>query len=178
MNRIPVPSMRCEGPGFFLQQFVPTQFELLLIARYWYHEELQISFDWFTRGDRHNSETAARIFVSRRLQRIERILGEPPLREAKVAVESEFAEKIDSRLWNTFVRFHESSPRDQNPETLLPVNIRPKRAARVTHDAYGLGPLGASFLLIGSVDEVNGQGAVEVPEFVPTRFELKIVAEH
>ena len=58
------------------------------------------------------------------------------------------------------------------------MNIRPKRAARVTHDAYGLGPLGASFLLIGSVDEVNGQGAVEVPEFVPTRFELKIVAEH
>jgi hypothetical protein len=38
----------------------------------------------------------------------------------------------------------------------------------VNADNEGLEPLGP----IGQVDEVNGAGAVEVPEFVPTRHEL------
>jgi hypothetical protein len=41
-----------------------------------------------------------------------------------------------------------------------------------------LGPIGGEGLLIGGVDEVNGAGATEIPEFVPTRHELVQLAKY
>ena len=39
-------------------------------------------------------------------------------------------------------------------------------------DSKDLGPLAAGPFQIGAVDEVNGEGGVEAPDFAPTRHEL------
>lgn len=41
-----------------------------------------------------------------------------------------------------------------------------------------LGPVGGESILIGCIDEVNGAGAKEIPEFVPTYHELVQLAKH
>jgi hypothetical protein len=45
-------------------------------------------------------------------------------------------------------------------------------------DNAGLGPRNAGGVLIGCVEDVNGNGAREVPEFVPTRAELLELVKH
>lgn len=45
-------------------------------------------------------------------------------------------------------------------------------------DNEWLGPLTTGRFVIGSVDQVNGRGAEEVPNFVPTRYELVQLAKH
>jgi len=47
-----------------------------------------------------------------------------------------------------------------------------------TTDADGLEPMKAGALCIGFVDEVNGPGAVEMPGFAPTRYELLQLVKH
>jgi hypothetical protein len=48
----------------------------------------------------------------------------------------------------------------------------------LTPDSDYLGAFGCGSLVIGWVPEVNGEGAVEAKEFVPTRHELSIIARH
>jgi hypothetical protein len=45
----------------------------------------------------------------------------------------------------------------------------------LTEDSLGLEPMGG---FIGRVDQVNGPGAKQVPEFVSTRYELLVLAKH
>jgi hypothetical protein len=45
-------------------------------------------------------------------------------------------------------------------------------APRLTDDSRGLGPMCAGSLVIGHVDQIVGEGGVELPGFVPTKNEL------
>jgi hypothetical protein len=47
----------------------------------------------------------------------------------------------------------------------------------LTPDSEGFGPIGG-LIGIGIVPEVNGEGALEATEFVPTRHELSIIARY
>lgn len=46
------------------------------------------------------------------------------------------------------------------------------RTRQFSADSAGLQPLVGAGCIIGAADEVNGQGALEAPQFVPTRHEL------
>ena len=52
------------------------------------------------------------------------------------------------------------------------MNNKEKIVVTVNKDNESLHAWGNERFLVGYVDEVNGAGAVEVPDFVPTRHEL------
>ena len=56
------------------------------------------------------------------------------------------------------------------PPRMPPVTLPP--------DSEGLGAFVGDNHVVGAVDEVNGEGALEVNEFVPTRHELSILARY
>jgi hypothetical protein len=49
---------------------------------------------------------------------------------------------------------------------------------KLSEDARGLGPMDAGSIVIGQVDEIVGEGGVEVPGCVVTKYELLKIAEH
>jgi hypothetical protein len=53
-------------------------------------------------------------------------------------------------------------------------NVADKTKQQLSEDARGLGPTQAGPFAIGLVDEIVGEGGVEVPEFVATKYELLV----
>lgn len=80
--------------------FIPTQHELLQIAKYWYRREVELQWWFFTTGNADSSEGVWRI------PQIASLVGEEDLRKAIDEVYIEFRDQDYSnmRLWQIFRR--------------------------------------------------------------------------
>jgi hypothetical protein len=113
-----VPEVNGEG-ALEVNEFVPTRHEVSIIARNWLREVRDIRFDFFCYRQSGSRETRVLSFACRRLDSIERILGEVALQQLDRDVMSELEAKVDPQLWKMFLTGEEPE-RDGKGLPILP----------------------------------------------------------
>lgn len=91
--------------GSEVPDFVPTRHELKQLVMYWLHERINHDFEWFAYQQTGSSEWRWSVFISRRLYRLAKILGEEMMQQVhKDAVDSyrQRYPKISDEDWRVF----------------------------------------------------------------------------
>lgn len=92
--------------GLEVPGFVPTQYELLQLDKYYGVESVQVAFDEFIGAMPSSSELRIAAFSNRRLGRIAALLGREKVDDAYAEAEKEFRKsrsiEDDSRTWKIF----------------------------------------------------------------------------
>ena len=65
-----------------------------------------------------------------------------------------------------------------NSETTQAGNTADANNQKLSEDAAGLGPMRLGSIAIGRVDEIVGEGGVEVPGLVDTKYESLVLVRH
>jgi hypothetical protein len=91
------------GPGAVeVPEFVPTRHELFQLAKVWVTILLDMNFFWFLYEQTGCREARLKPFAIRRLDRIEKQLGEDLMDKACKEAEDEFAKTVDAEAWRVF----------------------------------------------------------------------------
>jgi hypothetical protein len=92
------------GPGSIeFPSFVPTQHELIQLAKYWATVRTDLGFSYFVDGQTGSTEIRLGPFASRRIARIAAVLGEEEVATAVKEAYDEFGKGIDPKTWNIFM---------------------------------------------------------------------------
>lgn len=141
-----------------LSQFVPTLFELELLAWHWLNARLEAHVIFFLHQSPEAFESGFDQFAAERLQQIREALGEIHY--------AEFAADIQLQLTQRKPR---PLPLYDSPwDSELPDEF----------DGLGYGFDRETQTWIGYVDEINGRRGVLCPGFTATLFDLEIIAKH
>jgi hypothetical protein len=96
-----VDSIAGEG-GVEVREFVATKHELLVLARHWATEIIDLGFAYFLYGCTGSSEWRTRVYADRRLSTIAKAIGEEEVRNAFTQAEQAFAKGVDQQAWRIF----------------------------------------------------------------------------
>jgi hypothetical protein len=91
--------------GKEVPDFVPTFHELRQLASYWMQERIEHDFDWFAYQQTGSSEWRWSVFISRRLGRLAKILGEEMMQQVREDAIASFRKsypKISDEDWRVF----------------------------------------------------------------------------
>ena len=91
------------GPGArVIDGFLPTQHELIQLAKYWTKVAVEIEFDWFLFQGTGSTDIRLQPFAWRRVSRITRVLGHEEVGKAVEEAYDEFGKGCDPRTWRIF----------------------------------------------------------------------------
>src|ERR1039457_1487723 len=117
--------------------FIPTHRELIALVKYWSSEILEGRwlFD-FTHPTAGSDIQAGRVFASRRINRIRKIVGDKQVDKASEEVSADFREAISDDLWAIF-EHGDPAQRDAVAEEMGAILERDeKRLASLTYLDY------------------------------------------
>jgi hypothetical protein len=84
-------------------EYIPTQHELLQLARYWYDTLLGIHLDWFFLAVSGSYESRMLAYAGRRLDRIAKVIGQEATDKVVAEVDTEYQERMGAD-WEIFIR--------------------------------------------------------------------------
>ena len=86
-----------------MEGFLPTQHELIQLAKYWAKVAIDIEYFWFCYQQTGSTEIRRGPFARRRVARIAHLLGEDVVNKAKEEAYEEYGKDQDPRIWNVFL---------------------------------------------------------------------------
>ncbi len=88
--------------GKVCPEFVPTQHELMLLARHWIEQMHDIEMDWFYDASPCSSEMRVMPYARRRLNRIQTAIGKEAFDKLAAEAEEKLRKDMGERAWNIF----------------------------------------------------------------------------
>lgn len=83
-------------------QYLTTDHELRVLAKYWYRELTNIDLTWFLHQTTSSTEWRTAVYATRRLHRIRRNIGDSLFHDAIAEIDAEFRQKLGDAKWEQF----------------------------------------------------------------------------
>jgi len=110
-------------------KFVPTEHELLVLAKYWFRAALEIDYDDFLYQHTGSRKIRVGPFALRRIARMEPILGTEVLDKAYDEVQTKFASEVNPELWDMFISGEEPARDEHGVPILAPTRANKSEPA-------------------------------------------------